>query len=1039
MAQPLTRVPDKLDSPQLDSPQPDSPQLDSPQLGRASMSASAGVPDTSLGTAGSMDSDPAASGTAATEDHFTDRHTPEVAEFLRHRRLDPRFEVTSQTGENNTLNAEIHSQTGTGLTAARFEYSQDFPGILTHLNAALAISTYQAGSLAVVGVEQGRLEFSFHRVEQAMGIAVSPDAVALGSRREIHLLRAAHEVAPGIQPAGTFDAAWLTRHSFRTGEIHGHELAFGRDGLWLVNTRFSSLCTLDENYSFVPRWRPPFISRLEANDRCHLNGLAMQDGRPKFVTAHGDSDEPGGWRDTKATGGVVIDVDSGETVARGFAMPHSPRVALGRLWVLNSGAGQLGTIDLATGKFEPVESFPGYARGLAFHGQFAFVGLSKIRETSVFGGMPLEKDRANLRCGIAVVDLQSGRTVATLQFHSGVDEVFAIGVLPGCLRPCVVGPHEESEHADIWVVPPAAATPDQLQQQQTAVAEPVTLAGNAEQLAVSAEELQQRGRLQEALQAFGKSLEAAPDRAATHCNLGNLWQQLDDQDQAIACYQRAVELDPELTTARQNLGYLLFNQGRTEDAVQEYDILLKHETSPMNRLLAAGVLPVVYDSTESLATWRQRLIERLDEMIADDATVDATKSLVPTSFFLAYHGMNDADVMRRLGRLCHGSELVGPRQGPLRPRSDGRLRVGFLSAYFRDHTIGRLNLGRIRLLDREKFEVTVLSASARDDGVAAEFRAAADRSRQLPRNIAAARAAIADQDLDVLIFADVGMDSLTATLAWSRMAPVQCVTWGHPDTTGSPHIDYFLSSDLLEVPGADAHYTEQLVRLPLLATYLERPALNDGPRRSEFDPQPSTHTYLCPQTLFKFHPDFDAVLAGILNADPQAEIALLEGRVSHWTDALKQRFERTLPGGCDRVRFLPALPRSEFLKLLASVDVILDPMHFGGGHTSYEALAVGTPVVTLPGEFLRGRITQALYRKMQFEDLIVSSTTEYIEKAILLGTDPAERERVSGRILETCPVLFEDPEEVHCLADWLWSLTSGNGVSERQTVAGDVE
>jgi len=272
------------------------------------------------------------------------------------------------------------------LTPVRFEYSPDFPGVLQHLRASLAITTYQAGKLAVVGVEQDRLEFSFHNLEQAMGITVGPDAVALGSRREIHMLRAARDVAPGIAPQGTYDSAWLTRNSFRTGNIHGHELGFGRDGLWIVNTLFSTLCTLDENYSFVPRWRPPFITELEGNDRCHLNGLAMLDGRPKFVTAHGDSNEPGGWRKSKATGGVVIDVDSGQTVARGFAMPHSPRISHDKLWVLNSGAGQLGTIDVDSGNFEPVESFPGYARGLAFHGQFAFVGLSKIRETSVFGG-----------------------------------------------------------------------------------------------------------------------------------------------------------------------------------------------------------------------------------------------------------------------------------------------------------------------------------------------------------------------------------------------------------------------------------------------------------------------------------------------------------------------------------------------------------------------------------------------------------------------------------------------------------------------------
>ncbi|MDA1165404.1 MAG: TIGR03032 family protein [Planctomycetota bacterium] len=923
-------------------------------------------------------------------------------------------------------------------TAVKYEYSPDFPGILKHLGASLALSTYQAGKVAVIGVQDDALQFSFHNLEQAMGIAVGPDAIALGSRREIHLLRAAHDIAPGITPAGTHDAAWLTRHSFRTGDIHGHELAWGRDGLWAVNTRFSCLCTLQESYSFVPRWRPPFITALEPGDRCHLNGLAMLDGRPKFVTAHGDSNEPGGWRATKATGGVVIDVESGATVARGFAMPHSPRLSHGRLWTLNSGAGQLGTIDVDSGRYESVATFPGFTRGLAFHGQFAFVGLSKIRETSVFGGMPLEEHRSELRCGVGVVDLTSGRTVATLQFHSGVDELFAVSVLPDCLRPCVVGPHDvENERADIWVVPAIAAAPGQSTSLPSAVP-PADATSPAEQLSrlvALADEFQREGRVQEAIQAYQKAIALEPRRASLHCNVGNLWQQLADrqqQQQAIECYELALECDPQCIPAMQNLGFLFGSQGRTAEAVQQYEQLLENDASPLNRLLAASVLPVVYDSVEEIDVWRNRLTDRLDELIAGQATIDTTDSLVPTSFFIAYQGRNDVEVMRRLGSICQGPELTRPAAGVLKRRSDGRLRIGFLSAYFRDHTIGRLNLGCIQQLDRSRFEVTVLSASRSHDSVAESFRAAADRYRTLPQNVTQARRVVADQDLDILIFADVGMDSLTTTLARSRMAPLQCATWGHPETTGSAQIDYFLSSELLETSDADDHYTERLVRLPLLGTYFERPTLSQGP--SPLVPRPSTHTYVCPQTLFKFHPDFDAVIAGILVADPQAQIILLEGRDQHWTDQLKRRFGRTLPESGKRVRFLPAMPREQFLRLLATADVVLDPLHFGGGHSSYEALSVGAPVVTLPGEFLRNRITQALYRKMGFTELIVGDATQFIETAVRLGTDPSARENTSRRILETCPVLFEDLAEVAGLEDWLWSRGELHGVDRPDTV-----
>ncbi|MEZ6090245.1 MAG: tetratricopeptide repeat protein [Pirellulaceae bacterium] len=552
------------------------------------------------------------------------------------------------------------------------------------------------------------------------------------------------------------------------------------------------------------------------------------------------------------------------------------------------------------------------------------------------------------------------------------------------------------------------------------------------------------------------TLDADPNRAAVHCNLGNLWQQLDDQDRAIECYNRALTCDSTLVPAMQNLGYLLFNHGRTEEAELLYQRLVAHDPSPMNRLLASGVLPVVYESREHVQICRRVMLERLDAMIADGVTVDTTKTLIPTSFFLAYQGLNDVEVAQRLAKILIGPTVVSSARGPLRTRSDGRLRIGFVSAYFRDHTIGRLNLGRIERLDREKFEVTVLMASPRQDSVTATFRSTADRYRVLPRDVQAARNTIADQDLDVLIFADVGMDALTTTLAWSRMAPVQCVTWGHPDTTGSPHIDYFLSSALLEADDADDHYTEQLVRLPLLATYFERPerhtagsttgvvdvatspsgldslprplpnpslvdaatpaprSLNGGskPRDNRraiaagFGLNKDTNHYVCPQTLFKFHPDFDAILAGILRADPTAEIVLLEGRVPQWTARLKARFQRTLPDGCERVTFLPAMPRVEFLKLLACADVVIDTPHFGGGHTSYETFSVGTPLVTLPGDFLRSRITQALYQRMGIDDLIANSAEEFIELAVRLGTSEEARRDASKRIHDASSILM---------------------------------
>jgi uncharacterized protein (TIGR03032 family) len=342
----------------------------------------------------------------------------------------------------------------------RYEHSRSFPVILEQLGVSLLVSTYQAGKLFAVGARQGELALSFHNFEQAMGIAVSRDRIAVGTRSQVWFLRGAPDIAPRLEPASRYDACFLARTSHLTGDIHGHELAWARDELWVVNTAFSCLCTLHPDYSFVPRWRPPFISALAAEDRCHLNGLAMSQGQPLYVTALAETDTPAGWRPDKATSGCLIQVSTGKTVARGFAMPHSPRLHRGRVWLLDSGTGRLVTIDPGTGGAETVIELPGYTRGLAFHESFAFVGLSKIRETSTFGGMPIAERREELKCGVGIVDPGGGGLVAHLEFLSGVEEIFAVQVLPGVRCPAISGPYPALDGVPtIWSAPDPARTP----------------------------------------------------------------------------------------------------------------------------------------------------------------------------------------------------------------------------------------------------------------------------------------------------------------------------------------------------------------------------------------------------------------------------------------------------------------------------------------------------------------------------------------------------------------------------------------------------
>ncbi len=342
----------------------------------------------------------------------------------------------------------------------RFQATGSFVQVLEWLQCSLLVSTYQAGKVLCLGTHQGELKLSFLSFDRAMGLAVSPQQIAIGTRRQIHFLQASHEIARRVEPAGEHDGCWAMRRSFYTGNIHGHDLAWGKEGLWIANTLFSTLCTLQDAYNFVPRWRPKFVSQLIDQDRCHLNGLAMDEGEPAYVTVLAESDEPAGWRPTKATSGCVIDVKSDEVILRGLSMPHSPRVYQRKLYALDSGRGGLISIDRETGQAETIEQVPGYTRGLAFNGQFAFVGLSKIRETNIFGGLPISAHPESLRCGIAVIDLHSGKTVATFQFHSGVEEIFAVEVIHAQRNPALFGPSQDHDEQsdEVWIVPPPSVS-----------------------------------------------------------------------------------------------------------------------------------------------------------------------------------------------------------------------------------------------------------------------------------------------------------------------------------------------------------------------------------------------------------------------------------------------------------------------------------------------------------------------------------------------------------------------------------------------------
>ena len=353
--------------------------------------------------------------------------------------------------------------------AFHFAQSETFAPLLRQLGVSLLVTTYQANKLLVLREQDGGVSILVRTFERPMGLAVDGRRIALGTRDQVWTFRNAPDIAPQVEPAGTHDACFIPRASHVTGDIGIHEVCWcgggdgGADGqqveeLWVVNTRFSCLCTLHPDYSFVPRWRPPFITALAAEDRCHLNGVAVVDGRPRYATALGRTDTRGGWRENKPSGGIVMSVPDGQVIADGMCMPHSPRWHRGKLWVLESGTGRLQQLDPSSGTRNLVtDGLQGFARGLAVCGPYAFIGLSKIRSTSAMDGVPLAERREQLKCGVAVVDLRSGRVVADVDFQTAVEEVFDVQVLGGSRFPEVLG-FQHDTIQNTFVVPPGTPT-----------------------------------------------------------------------------------------------------------------------------------------------------------------------------------------------------------------------------------------------------------------------------------------------------------------------------------------------------------------------------------------------------------------------------------------------------------------------------------------------------------------------------------------------------------------------------------------------------
>jgi CRISPR-associated protein Csy1 len=582
--------------------------------------------------------------------------------------------------------------------------------------------------------------------------------------------------------------------------------------------------------------------------------------------------------------------------------------------------------------------------------------------------------------------------------------------------------------------------------------------------------LRETGAVVEAEEAFARATGADPAYALGWANLGVARRDLGRDDDAAAAFERALALDPRQRLALAALAGLRRGQGRIDEAAVLYERALAVEPrDAQSWLLYAGTLaerddleaatrayaeaerrdprllralfgrhlalPMVPASAGEVARSRARFAAGLAAIEAElparaarlsaEALVDELRW---TNFLLAYQGEDDRALQARfagiVGRALDAADPALRASVPRRHRGTRRLRVGFVSAFFREGTVGRYFERWITDLPRERFEVCVYHLQPGEDEVAARLAARADRFRRCPRFRPSQVAARVREDApDVIVYPEVGMDATTFAVAALRLAPLQCTAWGHPVTTGHATIDVFFTAATMEREGAQDDYTERLVPLPGIGTRYARPALPAHASRESLGLPPEGTLYLCPQSLFKIAPDDDALFARVLAAVPGSRLVLFEGRHPALTRRYLARLDAALAAvgvaRGERVVVRPQVRHDLYLQTNLACDAMLDTLRWSGGNTSLDAIAAGLPIVTLPGRFMRARQSAAMLAVAGVPELVATDADHYVAIASRLAHDRAYRESVSGRLADGAARVFDDPAPVDAFADWL--------------------
>ncbi len=540
--------------------------------------------------------------------------------------------------------------------------------------------------------------------------------------------------------------------------------------------------------------------------------------------------------------------------------------------------------------------------------------------------------------------------------------------------------------------------------------------------------LERRGRDDDAAEAYRTALAADARSAAAHVNLGALLRRRHAFAAALEHLERGAALAPTLADAQLHLGLGRYEDGDRAGAIAALDRAAALDSGQERAHWARAVaeLPILAGSEDELAAGRagyDRALAGLEARYRDGpgrlaAAADGLAVTLP--FYLPYQGGDDGPLQRRYGRLIAAAMAAGaPEIGPIEPPRRSRLRIGIVSAHFRAHSVWKiLTAGWLEAFDRDRFELIAYPATS---GGTSPVAALVDRVAAPAGGWRALARAIAADRCNALLYPEIGMDAATLQMAALRLAPVQMMAWGHPVTSGLPTIDAVLSSALMEPADGERQYTERLVRLPGLSIHYRPVADPDGPVLDllQYGIGPGDPTYLCCQSLFKYRPAHDALLAAIAAGVPRARFLF----IALPSERLTRRFEARLAAafvaaGVDprgRVVMLPRLSPADYAGLNRAADVYLDSLEWSGGNTTLEALGAGLPVVTLPGCRMRGRHSAAILAAIGLGDRVAATPDDYVARAVRLGRDPDARAAERATIRRALPLIYADCRPVRAL------------------------